>query len=206
MEAYARERQLHRIRSALLLTGLLRIVIHHHSKLNTVAFYNTGIGQNRHILCFPLVNDFNPSFFRQQFGEQTEREAAHMGISFDRALRLHSQALKLRSQRTEIMAANLANADTPDYKARDLDFKEAMASALGADRPLKATHAAHLQGQRNNPGDLLYRIPTQMSLDGNSVDAEREKAVFADNALRYQASLRFLGSRVQGLMTAIKGE
>lgn len=129
-----------------------------------------------------------------------------MGINFDRALRLHSQALELRSRRTEVVAANLANADTPNYKARDLDFKVAMASAMGAERPLRATHANHLQGRGDNAGELLYRTPTQMSLDGNSVDSEREKAVFADNALRYQASLRFLGSRVQGLLTAIKGE
>lgn len=129
-----------------------------------------------------------------------------MGINFDQALKIHAQALELRSRRTEIVAANLANADTPNYKARDLDFKEAMASAMGVDRPLKVTHAAHLQTPRDTPGELLYRTPTQMSLDGNSVDAEQEKATFADNALRYQASLRFLGSRVQGLLTAIKGE
>ena len=129
-----------------------------------------------------------------------------MGIHFDRALQLHSQALELRSRRTEVMAANLANADTPGYKARDLDFKAAMASAMGAERPLKVTHVNHLQGRGDNPGELLYRIPTQLSLDGNSVDAEQEKATFADNALRYQASLRFLSSRVQDLLTAIKGE
>lgn len=129
-----------------------------------------------------------------------------MGIDFDRALRVHGQALALRSQRTELVAANLANVDTPNYKARDLDFKAAMASAMGAEQPLKVTHAAHLQARGDQAGELLYRMPTQMSLDGNSVDAEREKAVFAENALRYQASLRFLGSRVQGLLTAIKGE
>ncbi len=129
-----------------------------------------------------------------------------MGIDFDRALRVHGQALALRSQRTELVAANLANVDTPNYKARDLDFKAAMASAMGAEQPLKVTHAAHLQTRGDQAGELLYRMPTQMSLDGNSVDAEREKAVFAENALRYQASLRFLGSRVQGLLTAIKGE
>ncbi len=129
-----------------------------------------------------------------------------MGINFDQALRLHSQALELRSRRTEVMAANLANADTPGYKARDLDFAQAMSSALGTAPPLKATHAAHLQARGDNPGELLYRTSAQMSLDGNSVDVEREKAQFADNALRYQASLHFLGKRVQGLLTAIKGE
>lgn len=130
-----------------------------------------------------------------------------MGINFDQALRVHGQALALRSRRTELMAANLANADTPNYKARDLDFKSAMASAMGMDqRPLRATHVNHLQARGDNPDELLYRMPTQMSLDGNSVDSEREKAVFAENALHYQASLRFMGSRVQGLLTAIKGE
>jgi len=139
-------------------------------------------------------------------GSRQKREAVSMGINFDQALKLHSQALALRSRRTEVVAANLANADTPNYKARDLDFKAAMASAMGAEQPLKVTHAAHLQARGDQSGELLYRTPTQMSLDGNSVDAEQEKAVFADNALRYQASLRFLGSRVQGLLTAIKGE
>lgn len=130
-----------------------------------------------------------------------------MGINFEQALRVHSQGLALRSRRTEVIAGNLANADTPNYKARDLDFKSAMAGALGSiEKPLKATHAAHLQAPGNNPGELLYRVPTQMSVDGNSVDAEREKAVFSENAVYYQASLRFLSGRIQGLLTAIKGE
>ena len=129
-----------------------------------------------------------------------------MTISFDRALGVHAQALELRSKRTEVLAANLANADTPNYKARDLDFAATLASLQGEGQALKATHAAHLQAQGHNVGDLLYRVPTQMSLDGNSVEEEQEKADFADNALRYQASLRFLGNRVQGLMSAIRGE
>lgn len=129
-----------------------------------------------------------------------------MTISFDRALGVHVQALELRSKRTEVLAANLANADTPNYKARDLDFAATLAHLQGEGQALKATHAAHLQAQGHNVGDLLYRVPTQMSLDGNSVEEEQEKADFADNALRYQASLRFLGNRVQGLMSAIRGE
>ncbi len=129
-----------------------------------------------------------------------------MTISFDRALGVHAQALELRSKRTEVLAANLANADTPNYKARDLDFAATLASLQGEGKALKATHAAHLQAQGHNVGDLLYRVATQMSLDGNSVEEEQEKADFADNALRYQASLRFLGNRVQGLMSAIRGE
>ena len=129
-----------------------------------------------------------------------------MGIDFNRALQVHTQALQLRSRRTEALAANLANADTPNYKARDLDFKQAMNSALGAEQPLKTTHVAHLQSPLHQPANMLYRVPNQMSLDGNSVDAEREKAVFAENALQYQASLRFMSGRIQGLLGAIKGE
>ncbi|MCB1776351.1 MAG: flagellar basal body rod protein FlgB [Candidatus Competibacteraceae bacterium] len=129
-----------------------------------------------------------------------------MGINFDRALKLHAQALHLRSRRTEIVAANLANADTPGYMARDFNFKTAMAEALGAEQPLKVTHAHHLQAPGHNPGELLYRMPSQKSLDGNTVETEQEKSVFADNALRYQVSLQFLSGRVKGLMSAIKGE
>lgn len=129
-----------------------------------------------------------------------------MGIDFNRALQVHTQALQLRSRRTEALAANLANADTPAYKARDLDFKQAMNSALGLGEPLKTTHIAHLQAPSNQAGKMLYRVPNQMSLDGNTVDAEREKAVFAENALQYQASLRFMTGRIQGLLGAIKGE
>ena len=127
-------------------------------------------------------------------------------MSLFNVFQVSSSAMTAQSMRLNAVASNLANADTPGYKARDLDFAQAMSSALGTAPPLKATHAAHLQARGDNPGELLYRTSAQMSLDGNSVDVEREKAQFADNALRYQASLHFLGKRVQGLLTAIKGE
>ncbi len=129
-----------------------------------------------------------------------------MTISFDRDLGIHTHALTLRSQRAEILAANMANADTPNYKARNLDFAASLDDMLGEGQRLKATHVAHLQAPGRSAGDLLYRVPTQMSLDGNTVEEEQEKADFADNALRYQAGLRFLSSRLQGLMSAIRGE
>lgn len=129
-----------------------------------------------------------------------------MGINFERALSVHAQALDLRSRRAEILATNLANADTPNYQARDLDFAATLAQAREGAGTLEATHAGHLQPLGQKTGQLLYRTPAQMSLDGNTVEAEQEKAVFADNALRYQASLRFMSSRIKGLMTAIKGE
>lgn len=128
-----------------------------------------------------------------------------MAISFDKALGVHAQALELRAQRAEVIAANLANADTPNYLAKDMDFKTVLASTQGHGN-LKVTHLAHVQAPGGNPGELLYRIPTQPAIDGNTVDAQEEKAAFADNALRYQASLRLLSGRVQGLLTAIRGE
>lgn len=130
-----------------------------------------------------------------------------MAISFERALGVHAQALELRSQRAEILAANLANVDTPHYLARDMDFSTTLASHLRGDEgALKVTHASHMQAQGHQPGDLLYRTPTQMALDGNTVEEEGEKAAFSDNALHYQTSLRLLSSRIQGLLSAIRGE
>jgi flagellar basal-body rod protein FlgB len=128
-----------------------------------------------------------------------------MAIGFDRALNVHAQALEIRARRAEILAANLANTDTPNYQARDIDFKAALAS--WQDHPaLQATHADHLQGSAGRANGLLYRQPAQMAIDGNTVEEEHEKAQFADNAFRYQASLRLLGNRVQGLLSAIRGE
>lgn len=128
-----------------------------------------------------------------------------MTISFDRDLGIHTHALTLRSQRAEVLAANMANTDTPNYKARDLDFAASLTDMLGEGQRLKTTHVAHLQAP-GHASELLYRVPTQMALDGNTVEEEQEKADFADNALRYQTSLRFLSSRFQGLMSAVRGE
>lgn len=129
-----------------------------------------------------------------------------MAIGFERALGIHAQALELRSRRAEILAANLANADTPNYLARDIDFAATLAGMRGQGVALKATHAVHMQARGDAPGELLYRTPAQMAIDGNTVEEEQEKSAFADNAMRYQAGLRLLGNRIQGLLTAIRGE
>jgi len=135
-----------------------------------------------------------------------------MPFNIDTALGIHPQALTLRARRAEVLAANLANSDTPGYRARDLDFR----AALGGTRAdqethsirLAASHAGHLQadGAALLGGELLYRIPTQPSIDGNTVDPQIEYAAFAENALRYQASLTFLGGRIKTLLTAIRGD
>ncbi len=139
-----------------------------------------------------------------------------MPISFDAALGIHDQALKLRSQRAELLASNIANSDTPGYKARDIDFKtalqtvQAQKSAQGfADaHKLSVTHSNHIQTNTTTSmsGETKYRVPHQASLDGNTVDSQTEKSAFADNALRYQASLTFLDGKFKGLISALKGE
>lgn len=122
---------------------------------------------------------------------------------------VHAQALKVRGRRTEVLASNLANADTPGYKARDVDFKSALARAdSGGGGVLKTTRPGHIGGGNGRSAaatQLLYRVPLQPSQDGNTVDTQREQAAFSENAIRYQASLEFLGGRISSLVNAIKG-
>ncbi len=130
-----------------------------------------------------------------------------MSINFNNALGIHPQALALREKRSEILAANLANADTPDYKARDLDFKAVLSQTMNSDKPLQRTREGHLPDQQTILGaDLLYRNPQQASLDGNTVETHIEQAKYAENAVQYQASLRFINNKFSGLMSAIRGD
>jgi flagellar basal-body rod protein FlgB len=133
-----------------------------------------------------------------------------MAFNLDSYLGVHPDALKLQSKRTEVIANNLANSDTPGYKARDIDFRAAMASAGSADATVKlaTTNAGHLSIDPTTDASagLKYRTPLAPSLDGNTVDAQQEQAAFADNTVRYQATLTFLSARFKGLMTAITGQ
>ncbi|RMD68806.1 MAG: flagellar basal body rod protein FlgB [Gammaproteobacteria bacterium] len=124
-------------------------------------------------------------------------------IDFDKALGIHAQALLLRAQRTEVLAANLANADTPRYLARDMDF-QALLDKSQRHLELSRTHEAHLSPAADS--GLLYRIPLEPAIDGNTVDPQVEKAAFLENAMRYQATLSFLDGRIKGLLSAIRGE
>ncbi|MGH8253983.1 MAG: flagellar basal body rod protein FlgB [Steroidobacteraceae bacterium] len=140
-----------------------------------------------------------------------------MANSIDNFLGVHAQALTLESRRTQLLAANIANVDTPNYKARDLDFKAALADAFSAGAagpsgqaalPLRATNGAHQQGNvgaANDPA-VLYRVPMAPALDGNTVDEQLEQAAFAENSVRYQATLTLLGGKLRSLMTAITGQ
>jgi flagellar basal-body rod protein FlgB len=134
-------------------------------------------------------------------------------ISFSNALGNHEQALYLRSDRAEVLSNNLANADTPNFKARDIDFNALLEQATAGqststkrtDAPAQ-TNSRHLAfGAGNGDGDLLYRTPSQPSIDGNTVEEHAEMARFAKNGQDFEASLYFLNASFRGLQTAIRG-
>lgn len=132
-----------------------------------------------------------------------------MSINFDSALGIHADALRIRSQRAELLASNLANADTPNYKARDIDFQSAMKMASSNQNTgMVATNAKHFHtsNSRFESPAIQYRTSMQDSLDGNTVDEQIEQAQFMQNSVQYQASLNFLGGKFKGLLTAIRGE
>lgn len=123
------------------------------------------------------------------------------------SLNVHAQALNLRNKRNEILASNIANAATPHFKARDLDFKTELAKQLDKAGPLQTSDARHIpQAGVTGPTHLKYRVPTEPSLDGNTVELAVEQMQFSENVIRYQASLSFLNRRISGLQSAIKGE
>ncbi|MCP5304035.1 MAG: flagellar basal body rod protein FlgB [Chromatiaceae bacterium] len=128
-------------------------------------------------------------------------------MKLDNVLGIHEEALRLHARRSEVLAANLANADTPGYKARDFDFQAMLRNEMQPAVRLAATQAGHMQFDQGLVAStqMAYRVPQQASLDGNTVEVEREQTEFSANAMRYQASLRFLDGKVKGLMLAIKG-
>lgn len=136
-----------------------------------------------------------------------------MSTSLDSYLGVHRQALKVIAKRTEVLASNLANADTPNYKAQDIDFKKALTDASGGGQlgqlGMSATRQGHIATSTASGGTATqtqYRVPLAPSLDGNTVDTQVEQANFAQNSIRYQATLTFLNSKFRGLMTAITGQ
>jgi len=138
-----------------------------------------------------------------------------MQFGLDKMLGLNQQALKIRARRSEVLAGNIANAETPGYKARDIDFKAALERAKNGvgSSGLKTTNPRHITSAGSTPGridevlgEMKYRVPDQPSIDGNTVDPLREKAAFMENALLYQANLKFLGSKIKSIKNALKGE
>jgi len=136
-----------------------------------------------------------------------------MPMNIDQYVGVHAAALDVRAKRGELIANNLANADTPGYQARDIDFRQAMARASGGATTgvsLSTTQAGHIGGAASADAttspDLKYRTPLAPALDGNTVDGQLEQAAFAENTVRYQATLSFISSKFRALMTAITGQ
>ena len=133
-----------------------------------------------------------------------------MTSKLDGVLNFHQTALNLRSYRQQLLAGNIANADTPNFKARDIDFSGALQGALSArsaNTVLARTSARHLGSGNENPGgaQVLYRTPHQPSMDGNTVDMDLERTQFADNAIHYEANLTFISSQIKTMLAAIQG-
>ncbi len=133
-----------------------------------------------------------------------------MRFNLDKAMGIHEEALYMRARRSTVLASNLANSDTPNYKARDIDFRQVLRTAANSQSGtmISKTNARHIQPGGNNTqtAALLYRQPLQPSIDGNTVDAQIEKVKFAENATHYQTSLQFLTGKFKALRSAVKGE
>ncbi len=130
--------------------------------------------------------------------------------TLDNYFGVHEQAMRVRASRAQLLAENIANADTPHFKARDIDFQAALASAGHELNPaqMRVTDSAHISAPDNQPfsAEIMFRTPQAASLDGNSVDSEFEKSEFLRNAVEYQVSLKFLDGKIRTLMSAIKGD
>ena len=126
--------------------------------------------------------------------------------SIKQQFEVYSNALGLRNKKNEILASNIANAATPNYKARDVDFEVELARSLSVG-PMNTTSGGHIAlGSKNLPGKIQYREPLQPSMDGNTVELQVEQMEFAQNTIRYQTTLNFINSKLSGLMSAIRGE
>ena len=129
------------------------------------------------------------------------------------SLDFQAQALSLRSERQRLIASNIANADTPGYVARDINFAQALREATGSGAPaalMSASHRGHIGGGGGAGGrstsTLNFAAPSQSNLDRNSVDMDRERASFADNTVKYEATLRFINGNVRTTLSAISGQ
>ncbi|MCG8325137.1 MAG: flagellar basal body rod protein FlgB [Thiotrichales bacterium] len=129
-------------------------------------------------------------------------------MNLDKAFGIHATALIMRSKRAELLASNIANADTPNYKSRDINFSEVLSAKHREMQIMASTSNSHMQTSQTGLDGFrtYYRVPNQPSVDGNTVDSQLERSAFMENSIMYQTSLRFLNGRISGLLTAIKGE
>lgn len=127
-----------------------------------------------------------------------------MSVQFGSILGKQAQGLYFHAQRAELLAANIANAETPGYRARDVDFRSALRTA-SADR-LAQSHSQHMPSDNRFNTSVFYRKPAQASMNSNTVDMPKEQAAFSENAVRYQVNLRFLDGKIKSLMLALRGD
>jgi flagellar basal-body rod protein FlgB len=130
-----------------------------------------------------------------------------MAINFEKAFGLHPQGMVLRAKRAEVIASNIANADTPGYKAKGMDFQKALAQASQKQQMgMSRTNEKHFDVRATLNDGLEFRIPNQPDTgDGNTVDVQVERNLYLENSLEYQASVQFLNGRIKGLKKAITG-
>ena len=144
-------------------------------------------------------------------GLASQKRKKAMKTLFDRQISFHQTALNVQAQRQQLLASNIANNDTPHYKARDLDFRAALRAAQGAaggNLALATTHAGHVDGGGGNGLEAFtgYRTELQSAVDGNTVNMDVERGAFAENAIHYEASLTFINGMLRSMNTAITGQ
>ncbi|WP_448546781.1 flagellar basal body rod protein FlgB [Thalassotalea fusca] len=130
-----------------------------------------------------------------------------MAISFDKAFGIHPASLKVRAENAEVIASNIANADTPGYKAKGMDFQKALEQAASKQQTgMRKTHEKHFDVRTEFTSSVQFRVPDQPDTgDGNTVDAQMERNLYLENSMYYQASLQFMNGKIKGLKKAISG-
>ena len=118
---------------------------------------------------------------------------------------IHEKALAVRNKRMELIAANIANADTPLFRAKDIDFQKVLSEVTPS--PMAATNFRHFDsGEEADPQGLVFRTPYNSSVDGNTVEINVEQAKYGEAAAQYQATLQFLENRISGIRKSLRGE
>ncbi|NMG33166.1 flagellar basal body rod protein FlgB [Azoarcus sp. TTM-91] len=134
-----------------------------------------------------------------------------MKTQFDKQIQFHQTALNVQAYRQQLLASNIANADTPHYKAKDIDFREALEGVLSGKEngmALSRTQPKHIEGGTGNilEGATKYRTELQSAVDGNTVNMDVERAAFAENSVHYEASITFINGMLRSMQTAINGQ
>lgn len=132
-----------------------------------------------------------------------------MAINFDKAFGIHQHTMLIRAKRAEVLSSNIANADTPNYKAKDVDFGQMLKNAKSkmSQSSMAITHDKHFKIPSTGQSESLYTIPNQPDTgDGNTVDVQKERNKFIENSMEYQASVRWMSGRIKGLKKALSGQ